>query len=117
MRTCQIHINMSELLESIKKRIKSILDKTDYIKKYYLAPSVVFCVLFLLGLALIGCFTFNSKDWTIGIVVLLFLALILGLLAVISVIAMYREISRKQARMNSDEIADVKRRLERLENK
>lgn len=70
----------------------------SYIKNCYVLPACVIGVLFIAGLVSVGCVTFNAKDISYGIIVLLFMDLMLGAATLISLIAMYREIGRFRAR-------------------
>lgn len=79
----------------------------SYIKKNYCIPAIITCAVCVIGLAMIGYFTFNTNEWSYGIIVLLFLAFVLGTLAIVSLVAMYREVGRLHDRKFPSDMIDL----------
>lgn len=89
-----------------------------YLKRYcFLA--CIFCATCIIGLTLIGVFAFNTKTWSYGVAVLLFLSLVLAVMAVVALVALYREIGRYHERKFPIEvqgrIKELESEVERLE--
>lgn len=82
----------------------------------YRLPTCIIGAIFLVVGIVLGFKAFNVNIWSIGIIVLLFLTLVLGLATLISLIATFREIGRKQAREYSDEMKNINNRLDKLES-
>ena len=89
----------------------------NYITNNYVIPTCIIGAVFLVVLSLIGCFLYRVNSWSYGIIVLLFMAFVLGLATLISLIATFREMGRKQARESSDEINKIKESVRDLETK
>lgn len=82
-----------------------------YIDKYYAIPACILCILCIVSLAIIGGVMFGIDEWSYGIIVLLMLALALMSMAIISIVAMYREVSRLHARKFPDDTLDLMKQL------
>ena len=81
----------------------------------YFVIAFVLCVSCIIGLALIGLVMFETNTWSYGVIVLLFLALVLAILAIISLVALYREKGRYHERMFPIEV-DNKMKSLKAEN-
>ena len=97
--------------QSRSKLEKITLSIVTYIDKYYAIPTCILCILCIVGVAIIGGVTFRTNEWSYGIIVLLMLALALMTMAIISIVAMYREISRLHARKFPDDTLDLMNQL------
>ena len=75
---------MASILEEIKKEIN----------RYYLIPSIILIVLCVLELLYIGIKASSGTPWSIGLCILIFLGIVLTTLAIIAMVATYRELSR-----------------------
>lgn len=84
----------------------------NYIKENFIWPAVILCALCVVGLALIGYFTIDKSKWSFGLVILLLLSAALVILAIVSLIAMYREVSRVRERQCPQNVKDYLDNLE-----
>lgn len=85
-----------------------------YIDKYYAIPACILCILCIVGMAIIGGVMFRIDEWSYGIIVLLMLALALMTMAIISIVAMYREVSRLHARKFPDDMLEIMKQLKSI---
>lgn len=97
-------------MEKLEKLVKRI-------RLNYVISACIFCLILILGLWFIAHKTFTITAWSYGIIVLLFLSFLIGLLAVISVVAAYREMSRLNAEELSEKMQDLKKENETLRKK
>ena len=94
---------------------------SNYIKKQYAILTYVLCVLFVIALGFSAYFTFQikPKDISLGIIILLFADVALGILSIISMVSMFREVSRLHAREFPqdaiDEIELLKQTCDKME--
>lgn len=80
--------------------------KLNYIQKYYAFLAYGLCVMFFVVLGISASLTFNSKELTYGIIILLFADISLAILSLVSMIAMFREVSRLHAREFPKDVID-----------
>lgn len=97
-----------------KQQEKLILSFVTYINKYYAIPACVLCFLCIAGTAIIGGVMFKIDKWSYGIIVLLLLALALMTMAIISIVALYREVSRLHARKFPDDVLEKMKQLNNI---
>lgn len=93
---------------------KLIHSSVTYIDKYYTIPACILCFLCIAGMAIIGGVMLRTDEWSYGIIVLLMLALALMTMAIISIVAMYREVSRLHARKFPDDMLEKMKQLENI---
>lgn len=107
-----------ELISSLETSLVEYFDKyfsfVTYIDKYYAIPACILCILCIVGTAIIGGVMFRIDEWSYGIIVLLMLALALMTMAIISIVAMYREVSRLHARKFPDDVLEKMKQLKSI---
>lgn len=69
----------------------------------YLIFAGSLCAVCILGMVLIGIVAFEKNTWSYGLIILLFLSLVMAILAVISLVAFYREKGRYHERIADNE--------------
>ena len=90
---------------------------SKYIKSDYQLPTCIIGAIFIAVGIVVGFKAFYVNTWSFGIIVLLFLALVLGIATLISLIATFREIGRKQARDKKkiEDLLDDEELVEKLQ--
>lgn len=81
---------------------------SKYIRSDYQLPTCIIGAIFIAVGIVVGFKAFNVNTWSFGIIVLLFLALVLGIATLISLIATFKEMGRKQARGEADDMKKIK---------
>lgn len=92
-----------------KESPKGLIEKT-FNGKYlniYLIFAGCLCAACILGMILIGIFAFEKNTWSYGLIILLFLSLVMAILAVISLVAYYREKGRYHERIMNIDIKQI----------
>jgi predicted membrane protein len=102
------------LILSILTYIDKYFSFETYIDKYYAIPACALCILCVVGMAIIGGVMFRTDEWSYGIIMLLMLALALMTMAIISIVAMYREVSRLHARKFPDDLLEKMKLLKSI---
>ena len=107
-----------ELISSLETSLVEYFNKyfsfVTYIDKYYAIPACILCILCIVGTPIIGGVMFRIDEWSYGIIVLLMLALALMTMAIISIVAMYREVSRLHARKFPDDMLEKMKQLKSI---
>lgn len=97
------------MTKKTKKTLEEILEETldKTLNEKYLTNYRIFagclCALCILGMVFIGIVAYEKNTWSYGLIILLFLSLVMAILAVISLVAFYREKGRYHERIADNE--------------
>ena len=111
---------MERLQENQNRESSSTLEG---IKKNYQFYTTVSCGVFVWSMVLSIAFSFKTNEWSFGVILMLFLNLILAVLSIISLVAMYRELSRLHEKEQTikkiceDFTDETQKRINNLEDK
>ena len=111
---------MERLQENQNRESSSTLEG---IKKNYQFYTTVSCGVFVWSMVLSIAFSFKTNEWSFGVILMLFLNLILAVLSIISLVAMYRELSRLHEKEQTikkiceDFTNETQKRINNLEDK
>lgn len=101
-----------------KQETDNLNDKntSNYIKKHYSCLTSWLCILFVVALVVSIILTFNKKpnEISIGIIILLFSDVVLAIMSLVSMVAMFNEVSRLHAREFPKDAID---QMEKLQEK
>jgi hypothetical protein len=103
--------------KTLEEILEETLDKTlngKYLNIYLIFAGCL-CALCILGMVLIGIVAFEKNTWSYGLIILLFLSLVMAILAVISLVAYYREKGRYHERIIPLDIAELSDRIQKVE--
>lgn len=96
------------------------MSTSNYIKKHYSILTYGLCILFVITLVVSVILTFDKKpsEISVGIIILLFSDVILAILSFVSMVAMFREVSRLHAHeLPQDTIVKIKDDLIKIQDK
>ena len=96
-------------MPSISEKIETNLEK------YYRNPSCILIILCILVLIVTSVMAFIDKQWSIGLLILIFLSIVLATLSIIALVATYREMSRLHNEEKKEFIVKVDGLLGKLE--
>lgn len=90
------------------------MNTSNYIKKHYSILAYGLCILFVIAVAVSAYVTYDKQtsDITIGIIILLFSDLVLAILTLVSMVAMFSEVSRLHAREFPADVIDQMNKLD-----